>query len=187
MCEAQHPHPLLVFARRVIETAVRAGGDIRSVPVPDSQERAHGGVFVTLRISDRLRGCIGSLDSKVPFIEALRSSAHNSAVQDSRFEPLSADELANVNIEISIMSEPTRTLDPLSLELGRDGVLIKRGDRRGLFLPKVATECGFDRETFLSRCCSEKAQLPADAWRDRDTHVFFFTTETLRESGSASP
>lgn len=184
MCEALHPHPLLIFARSVIETAVRGGGDIRSVPVPDSQERAHGGVFVTLRISNRLRGCIGCLDSRVPFIEALRSAAHNSAMQDPRFEPLSADELANVEIEISILSEPTRTLDPLSLELGRDGVLIRRGKRRGLFLPKVATECGFDRETFLSRCCAEKAQLPPDAWRDRDTHVFLFTTETLCEGGA---
>lgn len=71
--------------------------------------------------------------------------------------------------------------DLQQLELGRHGIIVGRGRNRGLFLPQVATEYGFSREEFLSRCCSEKAGLPADAWRDPRTEVFIFTTDVFAE------
>ena len=76
-------------------------------------------------------------------------------------------------------AEPMRDLQ--QLELGRHGIIVGRGRNRGLFLPQVATEYGFSREEFLSRCCSEKAGLPADAWRDPRTEVFIFTTDVFAE------
>ncbi len=169
------------FARAVISDAVQQL-DPAHVPAPPLDEHSHGGVFVTLHKLRRLRGCMGTLDPELPLAEAVRHAALSAAVHDPRFAPVSRAELADLEIEVSILSapQPMQSLD--QLELGRHGVLVRQGARRGLFLPQVAVEHHLDKETFLSRCCDEKAGLPADAWKTPPTEVLLFTSAVFRET-----
>lgn len=168
------------FARRVIECVAR-GGDPADIAVPCTEPRTHGGVFVTLHQFGRLRGCMGILDPTTALAEAVRQAAVCAGSQDPRFSAVRSEELPDVRIEVSILSTPwaMRRLD--ELELGRHGILVRQGGRRGLFLPQVAVEHHLDKETFLSRCCDEKAGLPANAWQDPATEVLLFTTEVFQE------
>lgn len=124
---------------------------------------------------------MGSLDAEQSAWEGLREAARCAALLDPRFPPVSAGELLDLRIHISLLSPPVPMQSLEALELGRHGILIRKRGRRGLFLPQVATDHRLDRETFLSRCCSEKAGLPVDAWRDPDTEVLLFTTEIHAE------
>lgn len=173
--------PWLAFAREVIETVVR-GAPAERVPAPSCEPRTSAGAFVTLHKFGRLRGCMGTLDPTLTTAEAVRRAAVSAAMHDPRFAPLAAGELANVIVEVSLLSEPwpMRNLD--ELERGRHGVIVRRGLHQGLFLPQVATDHNLDKETFLSRCCSEKANLPPDAWRDPETEVLLFTTTVFSEA-----
>ncbi len=170
----------LVFARHVIELVARQGNPAHAAP-PSAEPRDHSGVFVTLHRFGRLRGCMGTLDPATPLAEAVRHAAACAASQDPRFQPVAPDELPDVHIEVSILSapQPMGSLD--DLELGRHGVIVRRGPQRGLFLPQVAVEHNMDKETLLSRCCSEKAGLPPDSWRDPQTEVLLFTTDVFEE------
>jgi AmmeMemoRadiSam system protein A len=114
-------------------------------------------------------------------IELVVEMAEASASKDPRFfdHPLSVRDLGNLEIEISVLSPLARTDDPLSLRLGVDGIYIKRGYAAGCFLPQVATETGWSKEEFLSFCCSHKAGLPPDAWKDPKTEVYLFTAEVF--------
>jgi len=129
-----------------------------------------------------LRGCMGILDPGLSLADAIRQAAVCAALQDPRFTSVRARELDDLEIEVSILSPPVpmRSLD--DLRIGQHGILVQRQGRRGLFLPQVAVEHHLDKETFLSRCCAEKAGLPADAWRHPDTQVLLFTAEVLRET-----
>lgn len=139
------------------------------------------GAFVTLHAADgELRGCIGSIEAVAPLFEAVSSNAINAAFRDPRFYPLTRDELASVHIEISVMSpiEAVRSVD--EIEVGRDGLIIRRGLRAGLLLPQVATEYGWDRETFLRQTCV-KAGLPPESWRAPDCRIERFSAEVFSE------
>ncbi len=172
----------LGFARAVLHQVTR-GADPRRVPAPDTGlPEPYAGVFVTLHKFHRLRGCMGTLDARGPLAEAIREATRSAAQLDPRFEPVQADELIDLTIEISVLSSPCpmQTLD--DLVLGRHGILVQRGAQRGLFLPQVATEHRLGREEFLARCCQEKAGLPPDAWRDPQTQVLLFTTHVWSEA-----
>ena len=169
---------LLKIARDTIEAVVYR----RPVkkPVSDDPElNAPGGCFVTLKNHGKLRGCIGQFVSEEPLIELVAEMARASATSDTRFlaDPITARELNQLDIEISVLSPLKRTDDPLSLRLGIDGIYIKKGYASGCFLPQVATETGWDQEEFLSYCCAHKAGLRPDAWRDPETEVYLFTAE----------
>lgn len=166
---------LAAHARWFIESAVH-GRTPSTQPACLERHEPWGGVFVTLRMHGRLRGCIGCLDVSHSFGACLAHAATQAALADPRFAPLSAAELRDVRVEVSVLSTPTRVADPLSLELGVHGIVIQRGHRRGLFLPQVATEHRLTKEAFLSLCCTEKAGLPAEAWREPETEVLLFTT-----------
>jgi AmmeMemoRadiSam system protein A len=107
-----------------------------------------------------------------------------SSLTDPRFasNPITAQELPELDIEVSVLTKPARTDNPAALVPGRHGILIRRGARSGCFLPKVASERGWSAEEFLSTCCTMKAGLPADAWRDPDTQVQLFEAEAFSES-----
>ena len=168
------------FAREVIEHAVRRSDVGRGDP-PVAGAEAYGGVFVTLRKLRQLRGCMGTLEGTQPLAEAVRHAAVSAALHDPRFEPVAAAEFPDLKIEVSILSTPWPMRDLNELERGRHGIIVRRGRQHGLFLPQVATEHNLDKETFLSRCCSEKAGLPPDAWRDPETDVLLFTTQVFSE------
>ena len=147
----------------------------------DPELNAPCGCFVTLKNHSRLRGCIGQFISDSPLIELVGQMAKSSATGDPRFfaDPISAGELDQLDVEISVLSPLERTNEPLSLRLGVDGIYIKKGRTSGCFLPQVATETGWSKEEFLSYCCAHKAGLAADAWREPETEVYLFTAEVF--------
>jgi AmmeMemoRadiSam system protein A len=171
---------LLKVARDTVEAVIRH----QKITTPESDDpelNAPCGCFVTLKNHDRLRGCIGQFISDSPLIELVAEMAKASATGDPRFfaDPITADELEKLDIEISVLSPLKRTDDPLSLKLGVDGIYIKRDRMSGCFLPQVATETGWSKEEFLSYCCAHKAGLAADAWKDPETEVYLFTAEVF--------
>jgi MEMO1 family protein len=134
--------------------------------------------FVTLRADSTLRGCVGAVFAIQPLAQQVRESAV-AASRDGRFLPLSAAELPRLDYEISVLSPLTPLDDPGSLVIGRDGVMIVQGDRRGVLLPQVAVEQGWDRETFLEQV-GVKAGLSRKAWRQPGTLLFSFSAESVR-------
>jgi AmmeMemoRadiSam system protein A len=169
---------LLKIARDTVEAVIK--GKPASVPQSDDPElNAHCGCFVTLKNHGRLRGCIGNFTSDNPLIELVAEMAKASATSDPRFfaDCISATELDQLDIEISVLSPLKKTNDPLSLQLGTDGIYIKKGHASGCFLPQVATETGWSKEEFLSYCCSHKAGLAPDAWKGPETEVYLFNAE----------
>ncbi len=139
------------------------------------------GVFVTLRLGKELRGCVGYIESKAPLGETVQDVARKAAFDDPRFSPVEREELPGISIEISLMS-PLRVLnDPESIEVGKHGLVIEAEGSRGLLLPQVATEHGWNREAFLNHTAL-KAGLPADRWRSQEALICSFTTETFSEA-----
>lgn len=149
-----------------------------NVPMPDPT----GGAFVTIRVATRLRGCMGTFSPK-PTLAATVESVARLACRDPRFtnDPLTGSEFNNARVEVSVLSALQETDAPETLRVGEHGVYIRRGETTGCFLPKVATEFGFSATEFLERCCTSKAALPADAWRQPDTAVYLFTAEVIEE------
>ncbi len=161
-------------------------GVIRKEKAPEAQSsdpqlNAHCGCFVTLKSGERLRGCIGQFESDRPLVALISQMAVASATGDPRFfgDPITPEELNDLDIEISVLSPLKKTDDPLSLRLGVDGIYIKKGFSSGCFLPQVADETGWSKEEFLSFCCSHKAGLSPDAWKDPDTEVYLFSAEVF--------
>ncbi|MFA5864828.1 MAG: AmmeMemoRadiSam system protein A [Phycisphaerae bacterium] len=172
---------LLQLARTIVEAKV-TGKPISVDPPQDAALFQPSGCFVTLHVDSHLRGCIGTFQADGPIYQTVREMAQ-AALQDSRFlhQPLRKDELNRLVIEISVLSPLSQTDDPLSLELGKHGIYIKRGHQSGCFLPQVATETGWTKEEFLSYCCTHKAGLPREAWKDKQTTVYLFTAEIFGE------
>ena len=129
----------------------------------------------------KLRGCIGRMISDIPLHKLVSEMAVSAATDDSRFNQVQPSELKNLEIDISVLSPLRKTDDPLAFELGRHGIYIKKHSRNGCFLPQVATDTGWSKEEFLSQCCSMKAGLPSDAWKNKDTEVYIFTSEIISE------
>ena len=178
----EQKHILLKIARDAVEAATNG----RPMPKPQSQDaelNAHCGCFVTLKNKDELRGCIGQFVSDVPLIQLVSEMAVASATGDPRFfaDRITPKEVDSLDIEISVLSPLKKTADPLSLQLGVDGIYIKNGYASGCFLPQVATETGWSKEEFLSYCCAHKAGLKPDAWKDKGTEVYLFTAEIIEE------
>jgi uncharacterized protein len=179
----EQKHALLKVARDTVEAVIK-GKRPPAVEADDPDLASHLGCFVTLKTGDELRGCIGQFVADRPLVNMIVEMAKASATGDSRFfdNPLIVDDLQELDIEISVLSELKKTNNPLSLRLGVDGIYIKKGYLSGCFLPQVATETGWSKEEFLSYCCSHKAGLPEDAWRDPKTDVFLFSAEVFGAS-----
>jgi uncharacterized protein len=138
------------------------------------------GVFVTLHRHGRLRGCIGYLAAMKPLLEAVQEMAVAAAFNDPRFPRLREDEVADLDLEISVLSPMSQIKNIEEIQVGRDGLYIEREPNRGLLLPQVATEYGWDRPTFLKQTCL-KAGLPPDAWEDPSARIFIFSANILHE------
>ncbi len=137
------------------------------------------GVFVTLHHNGRLRGCIGFIESSLPLYQTVIQAAIYAAVKDVRFNPVSLDELPDVEIEISVLTPLTKITNPAQIQVGRHGLVIEKGRQKGLLLPQVALENGWDRLTFLRRACL-KAGLPPNAWR-QGAKIFTFEAQVFAE------
>ncbi len=162
-------------------TATLKNESLPVIDLDDPQLSAKSGCFVTLKNSEKLRGCIGQFISDIPLYSLVQQMAVASSTADPRFanDPITISELDSLNVEISVLSPLQRTTDPLTLRLGIDGIYIKKGYTSGCFLPQVATETGWTKQEFLSYCCSHKAGLPPDAWQDPETEVYLFTADVF--------
>ena len=146
--------------------------------VPDFQVKSgklieKGAAFVTLNYKGQLRGCIGHVVAQEPLYLCVRDMAIAASSEDPRFPPVRPEELDNISIEISVLTPMQKVKDVSEVEVGRDGLVMKRGFYSGLLLPQVPVEYGWDRETFLKQTCL-KAGLPTDAWKDPATEIYRF-------------
>jgi AmmeMemoRadiSam system protein A len=179
---------LLRIARDSIRRALGTGQD---VPEPQGSHKPvgrlaePGGAFVTLHLQGRLRGCIGYIQSQQPVAEVVEEVAVKSALQDPRFPPVTRGEVSQLQIEISLLSPMVQVRSPEEIEIGRDGLMLELGGRRGLLLPQVATEHGWEREEFLENT-AWKAGLPRDAWKDPRAHLYRFAAEIIEERHDAT-
>jgi AmmeMemoRadiSam system protein A len=171
---------LLKIARSAIEAAL-AGKSFPSLQNKSEALNQNSGVFVTLRIGEDLRGCIGYIEPYYPLAEAVQEAAVKAAMEDTRFAPMARPEFAEVTIEISVLSSLSEVQDIENIEIGKHGLVIEAGHKRGLLLPQVATEYNWDRKQFLEHT-SLKAGLPPDAWKRKGTKLFSFTVEKFDES-----
>jgi AmmeMemoRadiSam system protein A len=170
---------LLEMARRAIVDAVSlqkpAGGIPRTGVFAEKR-----GVFVTLHLRRRLRGCIGVVEAYEPLGEAVARCAAGAALNDPRFSPVRPEEIEELQIELSLLS-PLEPVLPENIEIGKHGLLISKGTKRGLLLPQVAVEHKLGREQFLEETC-RKAGLPAEAWREPETQIFGFCCEVFSDA-----
>lgn len=140
----------------------------------------HRGAFVSLHVAGELRGCIGYPPGDQPLGQVVARCAVSAASADPRFPSLTLDELTATQIEISVLGpiEPVRSID--EIVVGRHGLIVGLGFARGLLLPQVATEHGWDRETFLAFTC-QKAGLRTDAWKT-GAEISRFEAEVFAEA-----
>ncbi len=132
------------------------------------------GAFVSLHKHGRLRGCIGHFGEDVPLHEIVAEMARAAAFEDPRFMPVTADELSDIDIEISVLT-PMRRIQSLDeFELHRHGIYIRRGYRSGTYLPQVADEVNWTKEEFVSHCAQDKAGIGWDGWRDAETELYVY-------------
>ena len=158
---------------------------INNSPKPEIDYAAHpalkiiAGAFVTLKIEDELRGCIGYVNASTPLFETVCEAAQSAAFQDPRFIPLTVEEFEQINIEISILSqfEPITSYD--EIEIGKHGLLLDEGGR-AVLLPQVAIENNFNRAQFLTALC-HKAGLYGEYWKERLLKIKVFTATILSE------
>ena len=134
------------------------------------------GAFVTLKTHGQLRGCIGHIQALKPLSQTIIDMAQAAAFQDPRFPPLSKQELKDLSIEISALTPLRQIQDTKEIQVGKHGLYIERGFNSGLLLPQVATEYGWNTQTFLEQTC-QKAGLPKDAWKDSKTKIQIFSAE----------
>lgn len=177
---------LLRWVRATIEAAVR--GERRwEIPGNEMTEGLHAshGAFVTLRKRGELRGCIGKMDFERPLGQNAMDAAIASALEDPRFPPVTPAELDGVAIEISILNPPEDIAEPGMFDVSRHGIIVQRGLRHALLLPKVAQEQGWDATKTLEAVC-EKAGLPSDAWRDPTIRLQVFTAFDFDEGKAAN-
>lgn len=160
---AEEKKELLALARATLESYLKDG----TIPEAGAARPKFGmprGAFVTLTRAGQLRGCIGYIEALMPLADTIRRCAIYAATEDPRFESVTARELKDLRIEISVLTTPKRIDDPRRVEVGRHGLIMSRDGRRGVLLPQVPVENHWGREEFLSQTC-RKAGLPADAWK----------------------
>ena len=172
---------LLRLARRSLEARVRG----QTAP-----EVEHGGVFddlfgafVTIHRHGELRGCLGRIEGDAPLGEVVRHLAQAVGDSDPRFQPVAPNELSELAIEISVLTPEHEVSNVSEIEVGRHGLIVERGHRRGLLLPQVAVEHGWTRDAFLEHVCL-KAGLPRTAWRE-GARLFVFEAEVFAEASGS--
>ncbi|MFC1802623.1 TIGR00296 family protein [Thermoproteota archaeon] len=180
---------LVQLARQVIENKL----GLTQASITEHNDLVYNekcGVFVTLNIHAKgsygLRGCIGLPYPTKPLIDAVKEAAESSAFSDPRFPPVQSNEVYRITIEVSVLTPPElievdNPLDyPSYIKVGRDGLIIGKGWRRGLLLPQVPVEWGWNSVEFLSQCCV-KAGLPKDEWKKQETEIYSFQAILFKE------
>lgn len=168
---------LLALARRALGARVRHLPEPALESIPDLDLAA--GAFVSIHRAGELRGCLGRVECDWPLPQVVRHLATVVADSDPRFDPVTVMELDEVEIEISVLTPGRQVHAVEDIEVGRHGLIVEKGSRRGLLLPQVAIEHGWDRAAFVQNACL-KAGLPADAW-SKGALLFVFEAEVFAE------
>ncbi len=171
---------VLRLARKTIADQLGIDSGITEPLMDDGIFQEKCGAFVTLHARGNLRGCIGYIVGVKPIPETITDMATSAAFRDPRFNPLRKDEYDAIDLEVSILSPIEEVHDVAEIVVGRDGIIISRGYNQGLLLPQVATEQGWDKETFLQHTCY-KAGLPGHAWKDSATKIEKFSAQVFGE------
>ena len=175
----QEKEGMIATARAAIFSSLRIPFDGDARPVGILKESGYG-VFVTLTLNGRLRGCIGRFTSEDTLSDTIREMARSAAFDDPRFQPLSKSEARLIEIEVSVLSPLKKIASIDEFKLGRDGIYIIKGSHRGTFLPQVAEETGWDTEQFLGHCARDKAGIGWDGWKD--ANLYTYQAEVVKES-----
>jgi AmmeMemoRadiSam system protein A len=182
MIGLEEQRQLLTLARGALEARVR-----RQPPPPAERGGALDwtrGAFVTIHLRGDLRGCLGHVETEAPLADTVANLAAAVSDSDPRFDAVSAGELDGIELEISVLTPEREIHSVAEIDVGRHGLIIEQGPRRGLLLPQVAIEHGWDAPTFACQTCL-KASLPPDAWRD-GARMLVFEAQVFGESGRIS-
>jgi uncharacterized protein len=173
---------LLEVARRALSAAVE-GRELHGQLSEISRQQNLGGVFVTLHRRGRLRGCVGQITAQESLVEIVAYCAKAAALEDPRFDPVGPHELAEIEIELSVLSR-LETIAPEQVQAGKHGLMVSRGRQRGVLLPQVATQFRWGGQRLLEETCV-KAGLERDAWKNPEIRIEAFTAEIFSESDIA--
>ncbi|MDD3679798.1 MAG: AmmeMemoRadiSam system protein B [Candidatus Shapirobacteria bacterium] len=171
---------LLSWAREAL-TSYLATGQIPLKKAPRVSLETKKAVFVTLKKDNQLRGCLGGLEAKEPVWQAVANMTVTAAANDPRFLPIDKDELFKIKIEISVLSTLKKINYFDEIKLGHHGVFLKKGEITGTFLPQVAKEGDWNKESFLGEICSQKMGLSSDCYLDPETEIFIYTVCSFSE------
>jgi len=169
---------LLLIAREAVTSFITTG----SIPVREVKSEklnAMFGCFVTIKMHGKLRGCIGNFTSDKPLHKLVQEMAASAATKDPRFYPMKKPDLEHFTLEISVLS-PLQKIETIEeIHVGTHGIYMERSVYRGVLLPQVATEQGWDRETFLQQT-AQKAGMGKDDWKE-NTDIYIFSAEVFNE------
>jgi hypothetical protein len=171
---------LLKLARNTLETYIRHGRTLEFKPIHEVLNE-NWGAFVTLMKDGQLRGCIGHFGRDKSLYDVVKEMTIAAATQDPRFYPVKVDELPEIKIKISVLSDLKPISDVNDIIVGKHGVYVRSGFRGGTYLPEVAVEQGWTRTQMLEHLCAEKAGLPKDAWKDKNTKISIYTSQIFGE------
>ena len=164
---------LLRIARNTLESYIRRRETPSLTPKQYSPNlKTKAGAFVTLKVGEKLRGCIGSFEADRPLYQLVQQLAIASSTQDNRFLPVQPKELSDIHIEISVLTPMRKIKDINEIVLGKHGIYIKEGFQSGTFLPQVARETGWNLEEFLGHCARDKAGIGWDGWKQAEIYVY---------------
>jgi AmmeMemoRadiSam system protein A len=152
-----------------------------SLDPPSPQLAEPRGVFTTIYLHGALHGCVGFVLPVASLYRNVAETARSAAFEDTRFPPITREEAPDLEVSLSILS-PLRRIAAEEIQIGRHGLLISKAGQRGLLLPQVAVEHGWDRITFLEQTC-RKAGLPSDAWKN-GANIESFTAEIFSDQGA---
>jgi len=179
MLSSKEKQLLLKIAREAIVTFVQEGvipqRELTSVNLLVKQ-----GCFVSIKINGLLRGCIGNFISDKPLYQLVKEMAISAATQDPRFYPMKKSELENFDVEISVLSPLSKIASIEEIVVGVHGLYLEKNFSRGVLLPQVAVEYGWDRDAFLSQTCL-KAGLGKDEWRE-GTDIYTFSAQIIKDN-----
>jgi hypothetical protein len=167
---------LLKLAKETIECKVK-GVKCPDYKITSEVLKENRGAFVTIKKRGDLRGCIGYIQAIKPLYQTVREMAEAAALNDPRFEPVTKEELKDLEIEISVLTPLKRITDVNQIQVGTHGILIRKGYYSGLLLPQVATENNWDRKTFLEQTCFKAGIYDKDCWKDKDTEIYIFSAD----------
>lgn len=168
---------LVEMARETIVSYVK-NKKVPDFSVDEERLKADGATFVTINRKGRLRGCIGNIAPDRPLFRSVVDNAVSACSKDGRFRPMSPDELSDMEVEVTILSPLEYLADVRQIEIGKHGLYLEKGRNRGILLPQVATEQGWDRDAFL-KGISRKAGLPQEGWKG--AKLYTFTADIVRE------